>query len=134
MNKLIASLTLTVLGLIVSVPFFGHIANAADINLVPEATSPFFTATTKTTDLPKLVTFAITAVLIFAALAFFFMLVLGGIRWILSGGEKGNVENARKQITNALIGLAIIFVAWAIIRLLATVFGVNILTLPIPTL
>lgn len=133
MNKLITSLTLTVLSLIVSVPFFGHVY-AANIELLPQADSPFINAANATYDIPRLVSFAITVVLIFAALAFFFMLVLGGIRWILSGGEKGNVENARKQITNALIGLAIIFVAWAIIRLLATVFGVNILSLPMPTL
>jgi len=59
---------------------------------------------------------------------------LGGIRWIMSQGNKGNVENARNQITNALIGLAIIFAAWAIMKLIETLFGVNIFNLTIKPL
>lgn len=76
----------------------------------------------------------INLVLVLAALVFFFMLVLGGIRWIMSQGDKGNVENARNQITNALIGLAIIFAAWAIMKLIETLFGVNIFNLTIKPL
>lgn len=76
----------------------------------------------------------IRLVLIIAALAFFTILVLGGIRWILSRGDKAEVENARNQITHALIGLAVIFAAWAIIKLIETLFGINILQLTIPSL
>lgn len=112
------------------------IALAEDITILPQdaGAAKFSKLGTGTLTFSRVISFGITMLLIFASLLFFFMLVIGGIRWIMSGGEKANVENARKQITNALIGLAIIFVAWAIIRLLATVFGVNILTLPIPTL
>jgi len=73
----------------------------------------------------------INLVLVLAALVFFFMLVWGGIRWITSQGDKGNVENARNQITNALIGLAIIFAAWAIMKLIETLFGISIFSLTI---
>jgi len=74
-------------------------------------------------------------VLVVVALVFFFILILGGLKWITSGGDKGKVEAARNQITHALIGLAIVFVAWAIIRLLGTLFGIpDILNLEIPTL
>lgn len=80
----------------------------------------------------------ITWVLILAAIAFFFMLVIGGVRWILSGGEKTSVEAARNQITNALIGLVIVFAAWAILTLIGTLFGVAILSgeqgITLPTL
>jgi hypothetical protein len=67
------------------------------------------------------------------ALVFFFILILGGLKWITSGGDEKAVGAARAQITNALIGLAIIFAAWAIINLIGTIFGVNILKLTIPT-
>lgn len=79
-----------------------------------------------------ILTWAITIVLVVAGIIFFFMLVLGGLRWILSGGDKGSTEQARSQITAALIGLVIIFSAWAILNLIDVVFGVNLLELSIP--
>jgi len=71
--------------------------------------------------------------LIIAALVFFFMLVFGGIRWIASGGDKAQTEAARNQITAALVGLVIVFAAWAIVQLIGTFFGVELLDIKIPT-
>lgn len=68
---------------------------------------------------------AITLALVVAAVIFFFMLVIGGIRWILSGGDKGQTEAARNQITAALIGLVIVFAAWAIATLIGSLFGLG---------
>ena len=71
--------------------------------------------------------------LVIAAVLFFFMLVVGGIQWIISGGDKAGSENARKRITSALVGLAIVFAAWAIVSLVKALFGVDILNLTIPS-
>lgn len=79
----------------------------------------------------SIVSAIIVFVLIVAALIFFFMLVLGGIRYITSGGDKGQTESARGQITAALIGLVIVFAAWAIINLVNMFFGINLLQLNI---
>lgn len=68
----------------------------------------------------------ISLVLVVAAVIFFFMLVIGGIKWIMSGGDKGQTESARNQITAALVGLVIVFSAWAILQLINSFFGVNI--------
>lgn len=76
----------------------------------------------------------IRLVLVLVSLIFFAILIWGGVRWISSKGDKGEVENARNQITHALIGLAIVFVAWAIVKLIGTLFGIDILQLEIPTL
>jgi len=76
---------------------------------------------------------AINLLMVVVALVFFFMLVFGGLRWVMSQGDKTNVENARNQITNALIGLAIVFAAWAIMKLIETLFGISIFNLAIPT-
>lgn len=77
---------------------------------------------------------AISLVLIIVALVFFFILVMGGLRWVTSGGDEKKVGEARSQITNALIGLAIVFAAWAIMKLIGTVFGIDILgNLTIPS-
>lgn len=78
-----------------------------------------------------LVSTLIKLALVVAAVVFFFMLVLGGIKWILSGGDKGKTEEARNQITAALVGLVIVFAAWAIAKLIEQIFGVSILQLDI---
>jgi hypothetical protein len=76
----------------------------------------------------------ISLVFIAATLIFFFMLILGGIKWMTANGDEKAIGAARSQITNALIGLAIIFAAWAILKLIETLFGINIFRLVIPTL
>jgi len=81
----------------------------------------------------SLVSGGIRLILVVAALLFFFMLVIGGIQWIVAGGDKTGAENARKRIQNALVGLAIVFAAWAIVTLINTLFGVNIFQLSIPS-
>lgn len=46
--------------------------------------------------------------------AFFVMyqLIMGALSWINSGGDKEKVEKARKQMTNAIIGLIILVSIW----------------------
>jgi uncharacterized membrane protein HdeD (DUF308 family) len=80
----------------------------------------------------NLISALIIIILVIAALVFLFMLILGGIRYITSGGDKGQTESARSQITAALIGLVIVFAAWAIINLISAFFGIDILSLNIP--
>lgn len=70
---------------------------------------------------------AISLVLIVVSLIFFFILVLGGLSWITSGGDEKKVAAARAKITNALIGLVIVFASWAIMKLIQSVFGITIL-------
>ena len=80
-----------------------------------------------------LISAAIILILVIAALVFFFMLIFGGIKYITSGGDKAQTEAARGTITAALIGLVIVFSAWAIITLINAFFGIDILSLEIPT-
>lgn len=77
---------------------------------------------------PDIVSTFIKLLLIVAALIAFFFLVWGGIKWITSGGDKEQTSKAQSMITAALIGLVIVFAAWAIIKLLETFFGIEILT------
>src|SRR3990167_8945620 len=61
---------------------------------------------------------AIGLIIIVALIITFFFLIVGGIKWMTSGGDKAKVEEARNQITNAIIGLAIVAGAWATMRLI----------------
>lgn len=76
----------------------------------------------------------LSLILILAGIAFFFILVVGGVKWILSGGDKAHTEGARNQITAALVGLVIVFSAWAIAGLIDSFFGINILKLDIQSI
>ena len=106
-------------------------ALAADINLKPQSQffSPLFDLTVE-----GMISGAVKLVMVIAALVFFFLLIIGGIQWMTSGGDKAATESARGRITAALIGLVIVFSAWAIATLLYTFFKVDIFNLEIPSL
>ena len=77
--------------------------------------------------LPRLLTLAF----IVGALIFFFMFISGAIQWISSGGDKQSLEGARGKITSAIVGLILLFAAYAIIRFLGSFLGVDIFVLDI---
>jgi hypothetical protein len=84
---------------------------------------------------PNLVSLAISFVLIITAIILFFVIIIGGIAVIVSGGSGGNSQAAQRgqnAITGAIIGLVIIFGAWAILGILQNFFGVNLLQLNLP--
>lgn len=108
------------------------LAQSDTINLKPDSASGFSSLGGFT--IPSIVSGLIRLSLVIAAIVFFFILVLGGIRWIASGGDKANTETARSQITAALVGLVIVFAAWAIVALINTFFGIDIFALKLPAL
>jgi succinate dehydrogenase/fumarate reductase cytochrome b subunit len=61
-------------------------------------------------------------------------LLIGGISWITSGGDKTKLEKARDQITNSIIGIIVVAAAWAISVLVANFFGLDLTKLPIPSI
>lgn len=44
------------------------------------------------------------------------MLIFGGFMWMTSGGDEERLEQAKKTVSGALIGLVIIFLSWAIVN------------------
>ena len=76
----------------------------------------------------------VTVLFIVGAIIFFFMLLIGGIRWMTSAGDKASLEAARGTIANALIGIVILFSAFAIVGVIELFFGIDILSLDIGSL
>ncbi|MFH0749888.1 MAG: hypothetical protein V1917_03165 [Candidatus Gottesmanbacteria bacterium] len=70
---------------------------------------------------------------IFAFLLTLLYLIMGGIQWLTSGGEKAQLEQARNKITNALVGLVIVAAAYAIFTLVGQFLGIDIKALIIPS-
>ncbi len=73
----------------------------------------------------SLINFVLRLVLVIAALLVFLYLVLGGIEYITSGGEKGKTEAARNKITSAIVGLIILAASWAILNLALGFLGLG---------
>lgn len=59
-------------------------------------------------------------VAVIAGAAAVIMLVVGGIRYITSGGDSGKASTARNMITNALIGIVVIVLARTLVIYLVT--------------
>jgi uncharacterized protein YacL len=112
-------------------------AFASTINPCPNASQFAALCNLNANNLGGIVGAAVTFILIIAVLIALFFLILGGIRWITSGGDKAKVDSARQTITAAIIGLVIAFLAFFILALALSFFGLSLsnLTLPrIPTL
>lgn len=73
----------------------------------------------------------ITIFFIVATIATLFVLLIGGIKWITSAGDKAATESARSTITAAIIGLVFTFCVYAILRLLEFFFGIDLIIIDI---
>ena len=62
-------------------------------------------------------------VMLIAAVLVFAFLIMGGIEWITSGGDKNKAESARNKITSAVIGLVIVAASYAIVNLVVQFLG-----------
>jgi len=92
----------------------------AQIKEVPATVTPF-------ADLGDLIGSLVQVALIAAGLLVFIFLIIGGIQYINSGGDKALAEKARDRITYAFIGLVIVVAAYAIALIIQRVFGIQIL-------
>lgn len=58
-------------------------------------------------------------------------LIMGGIRYVTSGGSKEGAEAARSMITNAIIGFIVVIGAFAIKIIVQNVLGADPRTVPL---
>lgn len=66
-------------------------------------------------------------VFVFAGLALFIFLIIGGFGMLTSAGSPDKMKAAQGKITSAIIGFVIIFVAYWLMRILEIMFGLNLL-------
>lgn len=81
----------------------------------------------KISNIGQLVSALVGTLLILATLMAFLYLIIGGISWITSGGDKAGMETARNKITHAIVGLIIVGAAWAIMTLVQNFLGITII-------
>jgi hypothetical protein len=87
-------------------------------------------------DFGLVVSTGLNIILIFAIILAVIYFMYGGIRWVLSRGDKEKIEAARNHITASVVGLAISFLAFFIINISVGFFipGKSIKDLSLPTL
>lgn len=78
------------------------------------------------TDFGDFVSSVLNVILIIASIATLLYLVWGGLNWIMAGGDKTKVEEARNRITNAVIGLLIVAASWAIFLFINWFLGLGV--------
>lgn len=74
-------------------------------------------------DIGTLFNSILNIVMLIAALLVFGFLIMGGIEWVTSGGDKGKTESARNKLTAAIIGLIVIAASYALVTLVLQFLG-----------
>ncbi len=72
-------------------------------------------------------------IIIVGGLAFILFFLYGGLQWIMAGGEKGKLEEAKAKITQGLVGLAILAASFVIVKFIQMAIGIDLLEITWPT-
>jgi hypothetical protein len=72
------------------------------------------------------------AIVALGGIVLFIMLLVGGFNFLFSAGDPKKLEAARGTITQAIMGLAIMSIAYLIILTIQTFTGVNVTNFTIP--
>lgn len=67
-------------------------------------------------------------------IALLVMLLLAGFKYLMSGGEQKNIQQAHQTVTWALLGIVFMAVAWIVLQLIKALTGVDVTTFNIQTL
>lgn len=90
--------------------------------------TPIVAGTGYASNIGSIINFSLQVVMVIALLLVFGFLIMGGIEWITSGGEKSKTESARNKITAAVVGLVILAASYAILQLMLKFLGFSSLT------
>src|SRR3989344_5886494 len=82
--------------------------------------------------LVPLITSAITAVVSLGAVALFIMLLVGGFNFLFSSGDQKKLEAARGTVTQAIMGIVVMSVAYLVIKTISVFTGVDVTELTFP--
>lgn len=73
------------------------------------------------------------AAVVFAVVIVFIMLLIGGFKYLTSGGDQKATESARNTLTYAIFGLAALIGIWLILKFIEVFTGVEVTKFVIPS-
>ena len=85
----------------------------------------------------KVIQTVVSVALLVAVVYFMWFMFMAGYHWIDSQGDPKKYEQAKNELTYGVIGLAVIFCTFAVLRFIGIVFGItglSTLTLTWPNL
>jgi hypothetical protein len=65
-------------------------------------------------------------------LAVLLFIIMGGFGWITAGGDEKKIEESRNRITQAIIGMFILFATIAFVNFIGPAIGIDLLKLQFP--
>lgn len=131
LKKAAATTTVAISSILVAAPY----VFAQDVNPCANIGDPWSKLCTISADRTGAIISSVVLLLfIIAALLALFFLIWGGIKWILSGGDKSKVEAARSTIIAALIGLVVTFLSFFLLTFVLSIFGISLANLTLPKL
>ncbi len=118
-----------------SIVSFTFLANAlpalAQVNITPRQPNAGINIATSPS---TVITNILTIVFAVSILLVLFFLIIGAFQWITSGGEKEKVGKARSTIIHALVGLAVLALAFLIINVAGGILNIHFNNLILPRL
>jgi len=116
MKKFIPALSVTGLYLLLAQSAF---ALSGGINICPAGSFSGLCGFTFTGNfVPGIISILFIVALVIAVI----YLIWGGIKWIMSGGDKAALEQARGHVIAAIVGLVVIFLTYFILNLVLNIF------------
>jgi len=82
----------------------------------------------------RLIQTAVNLAFLVGAVFFFFMLLVGAVGWISAGGDKAQLEEAKGRLTNALIGIIVLFSLYAALGIVQNFLGVQLVSFSVYSL
>jgi hypothetical protein len=111
--------------------FFNLIAATTKLDPIDPVTNAYSQGSTDavqaTINAEKLISNAISGLTILAGLLFIFYFVIGALNWVTAGGEQGKIQKARDQMIQGVIGMIVVVMAYAIMGIVGTFVGLDIL-------
>ena len=87
----------------------------------------------QTGDFGSLIGVIVNLIFVIAIVVAVLYLIYGGIKWIMSRGDKTQIEDARNHVVASVVGLIVVFLAFFIINILLGFFlktSINNLSIP----
>lgn len=76
----------------------------------------------------------ITVLFVFGIIFFVFQIIMSGYKMMSSQGDPKKTEEAQHSLTSSLVGLVIIFSIFVILKLVGTIFGIDLQKITWPSL
>ncbi|MBI2587195.1 hypothetical protein HYW29_00045 [Candidatus Amesbacteria bacterium] len=104
----------------------GNFSGIGPLGEVPQGSTPITDTLVK---FASTISTIIGVATISAGLWFMVQVFIGAFQWLTSGGDKQALENAKKRLTHAVIGLLMVVLSYALISVIGLIFGIDILNI-----